>query len=51
MATKPAVALGNQKMSPEVIQSLENKKTETSSELVHEHIDWAIQQMNALKVD
>ncbi len=38
-----AVALGNAPTSPEVIAALEGRR-EAASELVREHIDWALQQ-------
>ena len=38
-----AVALGNAKTSTDVIDALE-KRQKNSSELVSEHIDWALQQ-------
>ncbi|MBT8440702.1 MAG: tRNA epoxyqueuosine(34) reductase QueG [Gammaproteobacteria bacterium] len=39
-----AIALGNQEKTPEVIKALQRKKSQTASEMVSEHIDWALQQ-------
>jgi len=39
-----AVALGNQEKNPDVVKALERKKSQISSEMVNEHIDWALKQ-------
>ena len=40
-----AVALGNGPAENKVILALQTKKTNTDSELIHEHIDWALAQL------
>ncbi len=43
-----AVALGNSPASPEIIQALQQRREHTS-ELVREHIDWALRQLQLNK--
>ena len=42
-----AVAMGNARPSKEVIEALKQKRIETN-ELVAEHIDWALEQLEAV---
>lgn len=39
-----AIALGNQEKTAEVVKALQSKKALTDSEMVNEHIDWALNQ-------
>ena len=41
-----AIALGNQENTSVVIKALESKKSQIDSEMVTEHIDWALQQQD-----
>ena len=40
-----AIALGNAPYSKQIVQALQNKRGETT-ELVQEHIDWALQEQH-----
>ena len=41
-----AIALGNAESTPGIVESLESRK-ESASEMVREHIEWALEQHSA----